>query len=179
MAVLAHPDRVRILRHLLTHDTAAPADLARAWEEDLSRLSYHFRRLEMFGAIECRRRTQERGAFKHHYALRDREAVAYALRLAEVREPAARRAVQAADEATERGDRALRTVALWVGRLRERREQLGLTIAELARRSGVDAGTLRRVEHRESDPRSSVLIAMAEAMDYPLTELVAGPPDDR
>lgn len=83
LRVLAHPERVRILRYLLAHDEASASDLTRLWDTNLSALSYHFRALDAVGAIECRRRSQRRGALKRHFGLRDRDAVSAALQLAD------------------------------------------------------------------------------------------------
>jgi DNA-binding transcriptional ArsR family regulator len=76
---LAHPERVRILRYLLAHEEVAASDLARLWNTDLSALSYHFRILAAAGIIECRRRSQRRGALKRHFSLRDRKVASAAL----------------------------------------------------------------------------------------------------
>ena len=168
--MLAHPERVRILRYLLAHEEAAASDLARLWNTDLGALSYHFRALESAGVIECRRRSQRRGALKRQFGLRDREATSAALQLADARPPTERRTA-AGSGSEERHAAALRTVDTWVERLRDRREQLGLSLAEVGRRSGIDAATLRRAEQPGSDPRASVLTAYANAMDYPLAEL--------
>ena len=170
LRVLAHPERVRILRYLLAHEEAAASDLARLWDTNLSALSYHFRALEAVGAIECRRRSQQRGALKRHFGLRDREAVSAALRLTDAPRPTTR-STKTRSGSGERQVAALHTVDTWVERLRRRRAQLGLSLAEVGRRSGIDVATLRRVEQRGSDPRTSVLIAYAEATGYPLVEL--------
>ncbi len=168
--MLAHTERVRILSYLLAHEEAAASDLARLWDTNLSALSYHFRALEAVGAIECLRRSQQRGALKRHFGLRDRDAVSAALRLADARPPTTRR-TKARSGSGEQQASALRTVDTWVERLRDRRAQLGLSLAEIGRRSGIDAATLGRAEQRGSDPRTSVLIAYAEATGYPLAEL--------
>jgi transcriptional regulator with XRE-family HTH domain len=68
---------------------------------------------------------------------------------------------------------------MWVDRLRSRRERLSLSLAEIGRRSGVDAATLRRAEQRGSDPRMSVLIAYADALNYPFAELFGDPRSPR
>lgn len=58
--------------------------------------------------------------------------------------------------------------------LEERREELGLSAREVARRADVDVMTYRRLEKAEhSKPSTSVLEAVAEALDLPVSDLFA------
>lgn len=52
LKALAHPLRLRILRHLGTHGPATSTTLAAALGENTGTLSYHLRRLERGGFIE-------------------------------------------------------------------------------------------------------------------------------
>ena len=58
----------------------------------------------------------------------------------------------------------------WRSRLRATRERLGVSRAELARRSGVPADTLRRWEDGTRNPRHASLRAVLDALDCPSAE---------
>jgi transcriptional regulator with XRE-family HTH domain len=58
----------------------------------------------------------------------------------------------------------------WRSRLRATRERLGVSRAELARRSGVPADTLRRWEDGTRNPRYTSLGAVLDALDCPSAE---------
>lgn len=168
---VAHPDRVRILRHLLEHDTAAPADLAREWSVNLSALSYHFRRLHSLDTIEICRTTHTRSTIKQHFQLRDREATAAALAPIEAHRD--RRSKPDAHR-----DEMLATVVLWLTRVRRRREQLGIPRSKLARRVGVSSGYLGRLERGQGNPRLGLMLMLARELDYPAAELFDDAPDE-
>jgi transcriptional regulator with XRE-family HTH domain len=56
--------------------------------------------------------------------------------------------------------------------LRERRKQLGLTLAEVARRSGLPIATCQNAERVESQPRIGTAAKLASALDLPVDQLV-------
>ncbi|WP_336855980.1 helix-turn-helix transcriptional regulator [Sinomonas albida] len=59
--------------------------------------------------------------------------------------------------------------------VRRRREQLGLSAREVARRAGIATGTITRLELCQiGTPQTDTLRAIADALDMPLTELLAG-----
>jgi transcriptional regulator with XRE-family HTH domain len=60
-------------------------------------------------------------------------------------------------------------------RLRERRDAAGLSLAELARRSGVARATLTSLEAGDGNPTLETLYALANALGAPLSDLIAGP----
>jgi transcriptional regulator with XRE-family HTH domain len=63
-------------------------------------------------------------------------------------------------------------------RLKAAREAAGLTQRELAGLSGVSASTIAQLEQGiYPDPRIGTLIALADALDIPLDELVGREPE--
>ncbi|MFJ8224979.1 helix-turn-helix transcriptional regulator [Streptomyces griseus] len=61
-------------------------------------------------------------------------------------------------------------------RLRELREDRGLTQIQLAERAGMDHKTVHRIEYAISDPSLSMLLGLADAIGVPLAELVRQDP---
>ena len=55
--------------------------------------------------------------------------------------------------------------------LRERREELGLSLNEVARRAGVDPGGLFRAERGPRVPSPETLAALADGLGLPLADL--------
>lgn len=171
---LAHPVRVEILRALLEHEPGTPSGFATSLEIPLGVASHHVRRLRDLRLIRIARRTHRRGAVQHHYRLVDRAATARALwrwgvtpdddgGQGDPGDPARARAGQAG-RATMR-----RIVAL----LRDERERQQVSRATLARRVGISADQLGRIERGESDPRTSVLLSLASALGMPMRKLFA------
>jgi transcriptional regulator with XRE-family HTH domain len=62
--------------------------------------------------------------------------------------------------------------------IRRRRDELGMSQAELARAANVDARQIRRYEAGEQQPLFTVAVAIAEALRLPISEL-AGLPTHR
>ncbi|WP_128818042.1 helix-turn-helix domain-containing protein [Streptomyces sp. S063] len=58
-------------------------------------------------------------------------------------------------------------------RVRELREESGLTQIQLGERAGMDHKTVHRIEYATSDPSLSMLLRLAAALDVELAELVA------
>jgi len=176
---LAHPVRVEILRSLLEREPDTPSGFAASLEIPLGFASHHVRRLRDLRLIRIARRTHRRGAVQHHYRLVDRELTLQALWRwgvtpgpGDEREPPA-----GGDEgrgAGEAGHAAMRRV---VARLRAERERRGVTGPVLARRVGVSAEQLARIERGDADPRMSVLLSLAVALGVPLHELFAEGPE--
>ncbi|MEV6105680.1 helix-turn-helix transcriptional regulator [Streptomyces sp. NPDC051940] len=57
-------------------------------------------------------------------------------------------------------------------RIRARRIHQNLTQQGLAEAVGIDLKTVHRIEYAQSDPRLSVLLLIADALDMPLAQLV-------
>jgi transcriptional regulator with XRE-family HTH domain len=76
------------------------------------------------------------------------------------------------DEPQARGEAELRRVAERVRRWREKGQ---LTLQELARRSGVAASTIQKVETQQMIPTVGVLIKIAHGLDRATTELFREP----
>ena len=76
------------------------------------------------------------------------------------------------DEPQARGEAELRRVA---ERVRRWREEGQLTLQELARRSGVAASTIQKVETQQMTPTVGVLIKIAHGLDRATTELFREP----
>ena len=141
--------------------------------------SHHVRRLRDLHLIRIVRRTHRRGAVQHHYRLVDRDATAQALWRwglapddAEAPEGAGASsgAELAGATANEAGCETMRRV---VAELRRRREQLGVSQTTLAQRAGVSPDYLGRIERGEADPRMSVLLALAVALETTLRDVFA------
>ncbi|MEU2797733.1 helix-turn-helix domain-containing protein [Streptomyces sp. NPDC059173] len=58
-------------------------------------------------------------------------------------------------------------------RLRDLREDRGLTQIQLAERAGMDHKTVHRIEYAITDPSLSMLLRLAAALDVELAELVS------
>lgn len=56
--------------------------------------------------------------------------------------------------------------------LREARKRRGVTLAEVAERTGLLMPAISRAERDGTDPRISTVIAIAQAMKIPLCELI-------
>ena len=61
------------------------------------------------------------------------------------------------------------------GRIRERRETVGLTQAELSSRAGIGRVTLTRIEKGEHSPRTETLTAIARALGVEVQDLILPP----
>lgn len=59
-------------------------------------------------------------------------------------------------------------------KLREFRKSADLTLSDLARRSGLAASTLSKIENGQMSPTYDTLHALAEGLDIDITELVTG-----
>jgi DNA-binding XRE family transcriptional regulator len=168
---LAHPVRVEILRVLLEHEPGTPSGFAATLEIPLGVASHHVRRLRDLRLIRIARRTHRRGAVQHHYRLVERDATAQALwRWGLVPDDAG-----APNDADDDGAAAagLETMRRVVGELRRRRERQGVSQTVLAGRAGVSPDYLGRIERGEADPRMSVLLALAAALDTTLRDVFA------
>ena len=64
-----------------------------------------------------------------------------------------------------------RTVA---SRVREHRQQLGLTVGELAERSGISKGMLSKIENAQASPSLATLARLSEATLVPVTAFFRG-----
>lgn len=160
---LADPLRVRALRELL-RGTASPVELARRCEVAPAALRPHLRRLIGLGVIE---RDERPMAERNAYRLCDRPATEEALWRLGAPVPARELAMRFAV----RMSAVTQSRASTVERLRARREQLGFSLPRLARRAGLRPDLLGRIERGQADPRLSVVLVLAEELDYPLEQL--------
>jgi transcriptional regulator with XRE-family HTH domain len=69
-------------------------------------------------------------------------------------------------------ERALNTVISQ--RVREHRQQLGLTVAQLAESSGISKGMLSKIENGHASPSLGTLARVAAAINVPVTSLFRG-----
>ncbi|WP_416900155.1 MAG: helix-turn-helix domain-containing protein [Minwuia sp.] len=75
---------------------------------------------------------------------------------------------------TAQGDSAARTLEIEVGRqVRDFRQSLGMTIADLARATKLSPGMLSKLENGQTSPSLATLQALAAALNIPLTALFA------
>lgn len=163
---LGHPVRIAILRRMLDGEVMTPAALAEELEVPLSVLGYHVRFLRDAGRLGLVRRSQRRGAIVHHYRLNDLEATREALRrlgLSRIASPSLSLAVGASDP----WDSLRRALAV----LRALREAQGISRDALARSLRISASQLASIERGETDPRFTVLIAMAHELGTTLGEV--------
>ncbi len=58
--------------------------------------------------------------------------------------------------------------------MREYRNQLGLTVEQLAERSGISKGMLSKIENAQASPSLGTLVKLAGAISVPLTSLFRG-----
>lgn len=67
--------------------------------------------------------------------------------------------------------RAARSIAVT---LREMRKSAGLTLIDLAERSGLAASTLSKIENEQMSPTYDTLLALAHGLDVDIADLVSG-----
>lgn len=59
---------------------------------------------------------------------------------------------------------------------KKRREELGLTLQDVAERADITRSYLSRLEANEREPSLSIAVALAEALEMPLAELIGERP---
>ena len=69
----------------------------------------------------------------------------------------------------------------WViaNHVRRRRQDIGLTVGQLAERSGISKGMLSKIENAQTSPSLATLERLASALDMPLTSLFRGLAEER
>ena len=69
----------------------------------------------------------------------------------------------------------------WViaNHVRRRRQDIGLTVGQLAERSGISKGMLSKIENAQTSPSLATLERLAGALDMPLTSLFRGLAEER
>jgi DNA-binding transcriptional ArsR family regulator/DNA-binding XRE family transcriptional regulator len=161
---LGHPIRVVVLRRMLDGEVTTPGALAEELELPLPVVGYHVRFLRDAGQLKLVRRSQRRGAIVHHYRLRDADATRAALRrLGYSRIASSSLAVGSSDP----WEPLARALAV----LRASREAQGISRDALARSLRISASQLASIERGETDPRFTVLIAMAHELGTTLGEV--------
>lgn len=65
----------------------------------------------------------------------------------------------------------LDTIALGQ-RLRRRRKELGLTLAQLAQRSDTGTSTIHSIERGRTAPRLDTLLRLSAALDMPVRDII-------
>ncbi|WP_188052258.1 helix-turn-helix domain-containing protein [Aureimonas fodinaquatilis] len=63
------------------------------------------------------------------------------------------------------------------GRLKDLRVRADITLATLARKSGISAATLSKIENNKVSPTFANLVRLASALEIPLTELIMLQPE--
>lgn len=164
--VLSHPTRIAILDHLLAKGDSSPVMLAGVLGLPIGTVSYHVRALRDAQRVRVIRRVQRRGALEHRYTLCDREVTALVLRGYGLRDDAPREPDRAAAEPWDRVQRVVR-------HLRQRREEREISREELAGLLGVKASQLAAVERGDTDPRSSLLVGIAQELGTTLGQVFA------
>lgn len=69
----------------------------------------------------------------------------------------------------------------WViaNHVRQRRQEIGLNVGQLAERSGISKGMLSKIENAQTSPSLSTLERLAAALDMPVTSLFRGLSEER
>lgn len=67
-------------------------------------------------------------------------------------------------------------VAAFAGRVRAEREARGWSLRDLAGKSGMDIGTLSRIENRLAAPSLFAAMRIADGLGLPLGGMLGGPP---
>jgi len=69
----------------------------------------------------------------------------------------------------------------WVigNQLRARRQEIGLTLVQLAERAGMSKGMLSKIENAQASPSLSTLACLAVALDMPVTSFFRGLTEER
>lgn len=65
----------------------------------------------------------------------------------------------------------LDTIALGQ-RLRRRRKELGLTLAQLSKRSDTGTSTIHSIERGRTAPRLDTLLRLSAALDMPIADII-------
>jgi DNA-binding XRE family transcriptional regulator/DNA-binding transcriptional ArsR family regulator len=169
---LAHPVRVEILRSLIEQEPGSPSGFAASLGIPLGVASHHVRRLRDLRLIRIARRTQRRGAVQHHYRLADREEVARALWRWGLT-PDDGVLAEAGGAGVLAGAAGRETMRRVIALLRDERERQSVSRATLARRIGISADQLGRIERGDADPRMSVLLSLATTLGTSMRELFA------
>ena len=64
-------------------------------------------------------------------------------------------------------------------RLREERRRLGLTLQEVARRSGLSLGMISKIENAQTSPSLNTLARLSQALEVPITTFFRGFEEER
>ncbi|HEX3427028.1 MAG TPA: XRE family transcriptional regulator [Acidimicrobiales bacterium] len=69
----------------------------------------------------------------------------------------------------------------WViaNQVRARRQEIGLTMAQVADRAGISKGMLSKIENGQASPSLTTLAGLAAALDMPVTSLFRGLSEER
>jgi len=161
---LAHPVRIGILRHLLDNDEATPTALAAALGVPTGRIVYHVRRLSEAEQLVLAGQTLRRGAVAHYYRLKSPEATREALRRVGLAVQPLRATAVAPTDPWYQLRRAL-------SELRRRRQAQGISRDALARNLRIKTSQLARIERAETDPHTTVLMAIAHELGTTLGEV--------
>ena len=65
------------------------------------------------------------------------------------------------------------------GRLREERRRLGLTLQEVADRSGLSLGMISKIENAQTSPSLRTLARLSQALEVPITTFFRGLEEER
>jgi transcriptional regulator with XRE-family HTH domain len=87
------------------------------------------------------------------------------------------RSVRATPEGTDPGSAQLGQVI--ASQVRSRRQEIGLTVGQLAERTGISKGMLSKIENAQSSPSLSTVERLAAALDIPVTSLFRGLAEER
>jgi DNA-binding transcriptional ArsR family regulator len=153
---LAHPLRVRILRHLIEHGATSPGQLAAAWSMEVASVSYHVRRLADLGFLRLDAHASVRERMTRRYTL-SAEASRAAPRLVELFDNVTRRRLDRADVGAA---------------LRRFREARGISRFDVACRVSLDHGEVEAIESGHANPPVQTLIDLAEAMGASLFDVL-------
>ncbi len=165
---LSDPLRVRVLRYMLNASAAEPAVLADSWGTSVDMMQEHFHLLRELEVIEHTNRPGRRDPYRLCSGPATQEAL---WRLG------APLPVHIDARFSMRLSTIIASHSTAVRRLRARRESMGFSQSQLARRVGVGEEKLGRIERAQEDPRLSLVLVLADELNFPLDQLFAGGPE--
>ena len=84
-----------------------------------------------------------------------------------------------ADKTTDPAEASGHLGAVIANHVRSRRLEIGLTVGQLADRTGISKGMLSKIENAQTSPSLSTLERLAGALDMPVTSLFRGLAEER
>jgi DNA-binding MarR family transcriptional regulator len=159
---LSHPVRVGILRALIDSDLRSVGELAAKLAVTSAAARYHVSRLHKLGFVKRMPDASPHQGRRSTYGLRDRTEAILATEQSDFY-PRRRR---------KRSPQESKDLRALGGMVRAEREQQRVDLADMARRLGIGALYLERIEQGEADPPATLLLRCARALGTSWTALL-------